>query len=252
MSLPCEIVGEGRAVVLLHAGIADRTMWAEHLRPLADSGFRAVAIDLPGFGEAPVASTEDAPWLDVIATLDALEIEQATLVGNSFGGLVAQRVAVFAPKRVSGLVLVSSGASGIEPSEALQSAWAAEERALAAGDVETAVQVVLDTWTLPGASQQLRERISTMQRRAFDLQVGTEELPEGEDPLESDLKALSLVDTPALILVGEHDMLDFQLAAEALTDALPNARRITMAGAGHLAPLEQPQEFRELLISFLA
>jgi len=46
-------------------------------------------------------------------------------------------------------------------------------------------------------------------------------------------------------------MADFQLAADALADALPNARRVTLAGVGHLAPLEQPLEFRELLLSFL-
>jgi hypothetical protein len=45
--LPNDEVGSGPAVVLLHAGIADRTMWAEHLQPLADAGYRAVALDFP-------------------------------------------------------------------------------------------------------------------------------------------------------------------------------------------------------------
>jgi pimeloyl-ACP methyl ester carboxylesterase len=40
-------------VVLIHAGVADRAMWDEHLGWLARAGFRAVAVDLPGFGEAP-------------------------------------------------------------------------------------------------------------------------------------------------------------------------------------------------------
>ncbi len=227
-------------------------MWSEHLSPLAERGFQVVAMDLPGFGEAPVSSAEDAPWRDVIATIDALDIERAALVGNSFGALVAQRVAVLAPERVDALMLVSSGASGIEPSRQLQAAWDAEESALAEGDVEAAVQSVLDAWTLPGSPQQLRDRIADMQRRAYELGEGPEDRPEGEDPLENDLQALSRVDAPALVVVGEHDMVDFQLAADALADALPEARRTTMAGAGHLAPLERPQEFRELLLSFLA
>jgi pimeloyl-ACP methyl ester carboxylesterase len=227
-------------------------MWSEHLRPLADRGFEVVAMDLPGFGEAPVSTDEDAPWREVIETLDALGIERAALVGNSFGGLVAQRVAVLAPERVEALVLVSSGASGIEPSPRLQAAWEAEEKAFAEGGVEAAVQSVADAWTLPGAPQQLRDRIARMQRRAYEQGEGPEDRPEGEDPLADDLHALARVDAPALIVVGEHDMIDFQLAAEALADALPDARRMTLAGAGHLAPLEQPLEFRELLLSFLA
>jgi 3-oxoadipate enol-lactonase len=47
--LPHDDVGTGLAVVLLHAGIADRTMWAEHLRPVAAAGYRVVAMDVPGF-----------------------------------------------------------------------------------------------------------------------------------------------------------------------------------------------------------
>lgn len=227
-------------------------MWSEHLRPLADRGFEVVALDLPGFGEAPVSTDEDAPWREVIETLDALGIERAALVGNSFGGLVAQRVAVLAPERVEALVLVSSGASGIEPSPRLQAAWEAEEKALAEGDIEAAVQSVADAWTLPDAPQQLRDRIASMQRRAYEQGEGPEDRPEGEDPLEDDLRALARVEAPALIIVGEHDMVDFHLAAEALADALPDARRVTLAGAGHLAPLEQALEFRELLLSFLA
>ncbi len=252
MSLPCDVRGTGRPLILLHAGIADRTMWSEHLQPLAERGFRVVAMDMPGFGEAPVSSTEDAPWREVLATMDALGIERAALVGNSFGGMVAQRVAALEPERVEALVLISSGASGIEPSQQLEDAWEAEESALADGDVEAAVQAVVKAWTLPDASQELRERIAVMQRRAFAQGEGQEDRPEGEDPLEDDLEALSHLDAPALILVGEHDMSDFHLAADALTEALPNARRVTMAGAGHLAPLEQPHEFPELLLSFLA
>lgn len=251
MRLPHDVLGKGRPLVLLHAGVADRTMWSEHLRPLADRGFQVVAMDLPGFGEAPVSIDEDAPWRDVIETLDAIGIERAAFVGNSFGGLVAQRVAVLAPERVDALVLVSSGASGIEPSPQLQAAWEAEESAFAEGDIEAAVQSVLETWTLPSAPEQLRDRVATMQRRAYEQGEAPEDRPDGEDPLEDDIDALARVDVPVLIVVGEHDMVDFQLAADVLADALPNARRVTLTGVGHLAPLEEPQEFRELLLSFL-
>jgi pimeloyl-ACP methyl ester carboxylesterase len=56
------------AVLLLHAGVADRTMWDDHLEPFAAAGYRVVAPDLV---------TGDAPWADVVETLDALGIDRA-------------------------------------------------------------------------------------------------------------------------------------------------------------------------------
>jgi pimeloyl-ACP methyl ester carboxylesterase len=249
--LPVDDVGAGAPVMLLHAGVADRTMWSEHLGALADAGLRVVAPDLPGFGEAPAAREQDAPWVDAVETLEALGIERAHLVGNSLGGLVAQRIAVVAPERVRSLVLISSGAPGIEPSPELEAAWSAEESALEAGDIEAAVAAVLDAWTLPDAPAELRVRVSEMQRRAFELQLGVE-ASLAHDPLEEDPDALARILAPALVLAGEHDMRDFHLAAEALTGTLPNARRDVIEGAGHLAPLEQPQSFREQLLAFIA
>jgi 3-oxoadipate enol-lactonase len=226
-------------------------MWTEHLQPLADAGSRVIAMDLPGFGEAQVAASEDAPWVDVLETMDSLRIEEATLVGNSFGGAVAQRVAVVAPERVLGLVLISVPPVGIEPSEQLRAAWAAEEAALETGDTDAAVRAVLDAWTLPDAPRELRERVAAMQRRAFELQAGAS-APEAPDPLEQEPDALLRFDRHALVAIGEHDMPDFRLAAEALARTLPNAGLTVIDGAGHLAPLEQPGEFRKLLLSFLS
>jgi pimeloyl-ACP methyl ester carboxylesterase len=227
-------------------------MWAEHLRPVADAGYRAIAVDLPGFGEAPVPEDEDAPWNDVLVTMDALGVERATLVGNSFGGAVAQRVAALAPERIVSLALVSSPASGIEESAALKAAAKAEEEALEDGDIEAAVETVLEAWMLPDATPELRDRIARMQRRAFELQATVDWGREGYDPLEHDLDALSSVVAPVAVVVGEHDMQDFHTAADALTQALPNAQKTILSAAGHLAPLEQPQAFRQLLLTVLS
>jgi pimeloyl-ACP methyl ester carboxylesterase len=243
--LPHDDVGSGPAIVLLHAGVADRTMWAEHLQPLADAGHRVVAMDLPGFGEAPEPPLL-APWADVVETMDSLGLERATLVGNSFGAAVALRVAAVAPERVAALVLVSPPPREWEPSERLQAAWDAEEAALEREDVEGAVTAVVDAWTLPDAPAELRDRVAAMQRRALETQMAGGEPEEAPDPLEG-----RELQVPALIGVGEQDMPDFHAAADAWAAELPDAGRVTIAGAGHLAPLEQPEAFRELLVRFL-
>jgi pimeloyl-ACP methyl ester carboxylesterase len=75
------------------------------------------------------------------------------------------------------------------------------------------------------------------------------ELPEAPDPLDDrDLRGLA---APALVVAGEHDMPDFHAGADAWAAELPDARRVTMPDAGHLAPLEQPEAFGELLLGFL-
>jgi pimeloyl-ACP methyl ester carboxylesterase len=249
--LPYDEAGEGPAVVLLHAGIADRTMWHEHLGPLAGAGYRAVALDLPGFGEAAIESGEQAPWNDVLAAMGDLGLDSAAVVGNSFGGAVALRVAAVAPERVSALVAISAPAPGVEPSPELEAAWEAEEEALERGDVEAAVASVVETWTLPDAPAELRERVARMERRALALQTEAEGVGEAPDPVEEHPEVLRKLEIPALVLVGEHDKPDFQAGAGALADTLPQARLEVIAGAGHLAPLETPDEFRRLLLDFL-
>lgn len=227
--LPYDDVGAGPAVMLLHAGIADRRMWTEHLGPISEAGYRVIAVDLPGFGEA-IPEQPVAPWSDVVATLDALRIERAVLVGNSFGGAVALRTAVTAPDRVTGLMLVCSPPPDMEPSRELQAAWEAEESALEAGDLDRAVAAVLDAWTLPDTAPRLRERIAGMQRRAFELQAVSGALTEAEDPLEADPDALGNLTIPALVVAGELDFVDFLTGAETLASQLPHSRHVVMPG----------------------
>ena len=115
-ALPYDDQGSGEPVLLIHAGVADRSMWSEHLGWLADVGFRAIAVDLPGFGQAAVEPGPQAPWEDVLETLHELGMERTALVGNSFGAAVALRVAAVAPAAVSSLMLVSPPPLDAEPS----------------------------------------------------------------------------------------------------------------------------------------
>ena len=250
MVLPHDEAGAGPVVVLLHAGVADRTMWSEHLGPLADAGHRAVAPDLPGFGEAP-SPERAAEWSDVIETMDALEIPRAALVGNSFGGAVAYNVAAVAPDRVTALVLISAPPPDLEPSAELEAAWEAEEAALERGDIDAAVLAVLDAWTLPGASPELRDRVAAMQRRAFELQAAAEEPAEVPAPAEEDPDLLGRIDAPALVAAGEFDLPDLRLGAESLVGRRGNATGVVIPGAGPRAPLERPDQFDRLLLEFL-
>ena len=251
MTLPHDEAGAGPAVLLLHAGIADRTMWSATLPLVAGAGHRAIAVDLPGFGEAPVAPGEQAAWLDVVAALDDLGIERAILVGASFGGAVAQRVAVVSPERVAALALVCAPDPVLEPSPETEAVWEAEEAALERGDTDAAVAAVVAGWTLADAPPELRDRVAAMQRRAFARRAAAPEAWEAPDPLEADPDLLRTVDVAALVVAGGRDKPDFVAGAEALARRLPHARLEVLAEAGHLPALETPDAFHALLLAWL-
>ena len=111
---------------------------------------------------------------------------------------------------------------------------------------------IVDGWTLPGASEQLRERIAAMQRRAFLLQQATPDADLAPDPLEERLDRLGELEMPALCAAGTRDKPDFtERRPPDRRTRCPDGRLAKIPRAGHLAPLEQPRAFRRLLLGFL-
>src|ERR1700732_77425 len=102
--------GGGRPVVLLHATLHARHTFAPTVEALARRR-RVVAVDWPGHGESkstgPVTGPSLADALDDI--VDALNLEDIVLIGNSVGGMAAARLAISRPALVRGLVLVNTG-----------------------------------------------------------------------------------------------------------------------------------------------
>ena len=136
MSVWYDVHGEGPAVVLVHAGIADSRMWEPQLDSFSES-HTVVRVDLPGFGHSEI-ETNPVSYRGAIAeALDAAGVAQATVVGTSLGGRAALEFALDAPERVSALVLVGSGIDDHEWSEQVEAYGAEEETALERGDART-------------------------------------------------------------------------------------------------------------------
>ncbi|MFD8208138.1 alpha/beta fold hydrolase [Streptomyces sp. NPDC059695] len=251
MTLSHDLAGTGPStVVLLHSGVCDRRMWDGQFHALARAGHRVVRCDLRGFGDTPV----DAPHThaeDVRELLDHLGADRAAVVGSSFGGRVALELAALHPGRVSALALLGTAKPGMDPSEDLR-AWGAREDALIeAGDLDAAVELNVDTWLGPGASDAARALVRDGQRRAFDLQLAAAEEHHPVTP-EVTRDDLARIRVPALVAVGAHDLPDFRAIADELGGLLPAARRVDLDWAGHLPALERPDETARLLLAFLA
>ncbi|MGW7486927.1 alpha/beta fold hydrolase [Streptomyces sp. NPDC054786] len=238
--------------MLLHARPTDRTMWSAHLPLLAEAGFRAIALDLPGHGEAVVRDgREVAPWSDVLETLDHLGVDRFVLAGNSLGALVALQVAVAASDRVEGLVLVGYRAHDQPASARLKTAWDRERTALAAGDIDAAVQAGVEAWTADGASPAVKAQVARTLRNDLASRLTHGEPAHAVDPLSKDPAALRRLRMPAVVGVGELDLPDFFQGGESLAHELHAGDLVVIPHAGHLAPLEQPTRFCALLLDML-
>jgi 3-oxoadipate enol-lactonase len=244
-------------VVLIHAGIADRRMW-DLLWADLTAERDVVRLDLRGFGDS------DAPpsgalslFGDVLDTLSELGIERCHLVGASLGAGVAVEVALSRPEQVDSLLLCAPGGSLIgEITPDLRAFIDAERSALARDDLDGAVEANL-TWWVDGPHRDassvdpaVRERVRQMQRRAFELTAGWDDVDEVElDPPALD--RLAEIAVPSLVLVGELDLQAIQNAARRVTEGIAGARRIDWPDVAHLPSMERPQDFLTLMRDWL-
>lgn len=114
VTLAVQNEGEGLPVVLLHGFPDSSHVWRNQAPALVAAGLHVVAPDLRGFGESEKPEGVDEYAVrrsaaDVVAVLDALEIERAHIVGHDWGAAVAWLTATFVPERVDRLVALSVG-----------------------------------------------------------------------------------------------------------------------------------------------
>jgi 3-oxoadipate enol-lactonase len=249
-----EAAGSGPALLLVHAGIADRRMWDDQAGPFAAAGWTVIRPDLPGFGDTPVPGRPLATWAALRDLLDHLAVERAAVVGCSLGGRAAVDLALAAPARVRALVLVGSGLAGHRFGEpALHALWERSEGALERGDREEAARVEVDTWVV-GVGRAPEEVDAAVRARVREMLLaayahGEADLTDLDPPAAG---RLAEVAAPTLVLVGDHDRPDIQDMADALRGGIPGAEKVVLPGTGHLPNLEQPEAFNRVVLGFLA
>ena len=258
MTLAHDVAGDpgAPAVVLLHAGVADRRMW-DAVAPALAHTFRVVRPDLRGFGDSPLP-LDGGPYTnagDVVALLDGLGIADSAVVGSSFGGKVALELTTAHPDRVRELVLLCPAAPGVPDTETSDAFDAEEARLLAAGDVDGAVRLNVTTWLGPDADDTAARALAAMQRRAFEVQLAADAaasaagLPEpGPDGVEVDLGGIRV---PTFVVEGAHDMDALRACARHVAASVPGAELSLLEWAGHLPVLERPDAILALLLDVL-
>ncbi|MFC3999090.1 alpha/beta fold hydrolase [Nocardiopsis sediminis] len=261
----------GRPVVLLHGAMLDTAPFTwRHLMPVLARDHRVIAPDLPRHGGSrPWSGTLDQARLSAVLTglLDRLEVERADLVGLSMGGGLAIGHALDHPERVRSVVASAPG--GVEArrpaqfatwlvsrSDALlrwSAAWVAASPALLRRSMERSLAAGARTPDFAGlmalAGAEARLQGEHRQRVLDDWQI----VAYGPRRMRFDLSPrLPELVPPSLWLHGEHDHLVPAEAVRRAAAAAPGGRFVPIAGAGHLAPLDRPGRFAELVTAFLA
>lgn len=240
--------GEGPAIILLH-GLGATSNTFQPLMP-ALKGRRVVRPDLPGAGRSPTPGGT----LDVRSIVDAvlrasadLGIEEADLVGHSFGSLVAQHVARARPSLARTLTLFGPI---IEPADAARErlrsrARLAREEGMAAVADQVAAAGLASGSDESNSAAVAFVRESHMRQDAEGFARSCEALAGAS---RADAGALKM---PVLVVTGEEDAVGPPSVAHQLADEAERGKAVVLPGCGHWTPVEKPAECRRLIAEFV-
>ncbi|TCM15010.1 2-succinyl-6-hydroxy-2,4-cyclohexadiene-1-carboxylate synthase [Novosphingobium sp. PhB165] len=242
--------GTGTPLVLAHGFGGSRHDWEPVIAALPPD-LPLIAYDARGFGESP--GEPGVPFShadDLLALLDALDVERADLCGISMGGGNVLHFALDHPERVRRLVLVSPLMLGWSWSSDWIDRWKTMGRAARAEDFGTARDLwwhhpLFDsTREVPEAAAHLRQSIAAFPGRQWAQDDQRPELPE--------VDRLTSLSVPTLLLTGARDTEDFRLISDLIAATGRDVTRIDHADAGHLLNLEIPATLAGEIVEFLA
>jgi pimeloyl-ACP methyl ester carboxylesterase len=254
--------GVGDPVVMLHGLGGTKASFLPSVAAMAD-GHRAIAIDLPGFGDSvkPLGAAYDARFFAraVVSLLDALELERADLIGNSLGGRVALETGLRAPDRVGRLALLCTAlAWRTKRPWAPLLRWVRPELGLIQPVSRRATEAVVqrlipgaaDGWVAAGVDEFLRAYYSPRGRAAFYAALRNIYLDEPDGP-EGFWTRLRSLEPDTLFVWGREDTLVPVAFARHVERVLPRAQHLEL-DCGHVPQLEAPREVHAAIRDFFA
>ncbi|MFI5715683.1 alpha/beta fold hydrolase [Nocardia sp. NPDC051750] len=260
--------GAGPPVLLLHGGgpgASGLAAYAHNVEALARR-FHVIVPDMPGYGRSAKRIDPADPFGDLAAAmtglLDALELSSAHVVGNSYGGAAALRLAMDRPEKVDRLVLLAPG--GIGTTRALPTAGL---RALLAyyggeGPSRDKLATFMREYLVHDPAAVTDEMIENRYRASLDPEVVANpplRRPSGPSAprtlLRMDLtrdSRLRRVAHPALVIWGAQDKVNRPAGAQLLARRMPRCDVYLPAATGHWVQGERPRLFNSLATAFLA
>lgn len=246
------------SLMLLHSGAASHRQWKALIARLGRH-WHVVAPDLIGHGDTPMPA-DGTPTLEdeavrLAALLERLE-GPVHLAGHSYGGAMALELARRQPRRIASLAMYEPVAFNLLRDSIHRDGW--REIALlgqrqidlvAHGEMRTAAIGFLDYWVRPGALLAMPDHMQAYIIRCMPavaaefralLQVG--------NAVAADFGSLTM---PVLLMSGSETTLAVRGVMAELRRLLPAPRYVTLTGAAHMAPVQQPDLINPLLLDFL-
>ncbi len=234
--------GAAGTIVLVNSLATTSAMW-DDVVPVLAQRFDVVRFDQRDRG-GPAAHepfTLDDLVDDVFAVLDEVGAERAHVAGISLGGLVALRAASRRPARVATLVAMCCAASFSRET------WVERSRLVREQGVSPIVPAVLDRWF----AQEFQQRRPEVVARYRDMLTGTDATGyalAGDVLAAADVTGdLGSITVPTLVVSGEADTANPVADQELIARGVPGARHEVVRGAGHLAPVAEPELVARLI-----
>jgi pimeloyl-ACP methyl ester carboxylesterase len=237
------------SIVFMHGAGFDHSFFGLQSRYFGYHGRNVLALDLPGHGrsEGPPLETIEAIADWTVRLMDAARIERASVVGHSLGALAALECAARHPQRVERIALLGA-AFPMRVSEAFLEAARKNEQA--AYDMDTiwghAPRVPLGANPNPGMWM-YGDSLARLARLAPGVLYAS---LKACDDYAAGLESAAKVSCPALIVIGERDMMTSPKSAAALAQAIPGSRTLRIATSGHSLMAEAPDAVLDALVDF--
>src|SRR5215211_6898284 len=265
---------DGQVILFIHGTAAWSGLWRETMIPLAEAGYRCLAIDMPPFGYSERPAMPSYGNADqakrIVALMDVLQIEHAILFGHSFGGGATMETALMIPDRIDALILADVGglnlARSVQPAPKTQNLSVMElflrtpfvrDPVLAATATNPLFTKTLISAMLLDPEDATEENIGILQEPLV-LQDATNTLGDWlqavlgpqEVSLTSDPANYQRLAMPALLIWGDSDTVIPLQEGKYLQSILPNAELVIMQRVNHIPHIEDQETFIEVVLGF--
>ncbi len=247
-----ETKGSGDNMLFLHAGIADSRMWDYEFDVMA-THFRVIRMDLPRYGGSCFTGGHFSYSTIIKDLLEHLKADPVHIIAASFGGKIALDFVLEHPESCVSMALMSPAVGGWEDSLFLQEYEKEEERLLSEGKIEEAALLNVNVWIAGERNEnsvdpKVKELVMDMQLTSLRKQ--DPQTPVIELEAEDNVHKLKNLTCPLLVITGRHDVQDFHQIADLIMREVPSAQRKTLPDASHLANLDCPERFSDILLDF--